>query len=172
MLLITRVVTNVRMGLYSRGWRFASVPDLTRIALAAGAGSIVAFAIAQLGSFVSGDQRGPQLPAFVLAHRAAAEHRDHRRRPVRDPGRLRMGARARIDGRTRPAAPTLLYGAGRTGVLMARSAVRKPDAGVVPVGFIDDDPSLAGGRVDGLQGLSAASRRMEQAIVETGAQSS
>ena len=50
----------------------------------------------------------------------------------------------------RRGAPTLLYGAGRTGALMARSARREPDAGVMPVGFLDDDPHLAGGSVAGL----------------------
>jgi len=56
---------------------------------------------------------------------------------------------------------TLFYGAGRTGVLMARSARRKPDAGVVPVGFLDDDPNLFGGVVANLRvfgGLEALDR--------------
>ena len=38
---------------------------------------------------------------------------------------------------------TLFYGAGRTGVLMVKAAQRKPEAGVVPVGFLDDDPASA-----------------------------
>ena len=44
-LITVRVAWNVRFGLYSRGWRFASVPDLERIAAAALAGSVTAFAI-------------------------------------------------------------------------------------------------------------------------------
>ena len=54
--------------------------------------------------------------------------------------------------------PTLLYGAGRTGVMLARSAQRNPGAGVRPVGFLDDDPSLRDEVVDGLRvfgGLAA-----------------
>ena len=45
--------------------------------------------------------------------------------------------------------------------MIARSAQRKPDAGVVPVGFLDDDPALAGGIVAGLRvfgGLDGARR--------------
>ena len=34
---------------------------------------------------------------------------------------------------------------------MARSAERNPAAGVVPVGFLDDDPSLAGSIIAGLR---------------------
>ena len=65
--------------------------------------------------------------------------------------------------------PTLLYGAGRTGASMAASAVRKPQAGVLPVGFLDDDPHLAGGMVGDLRifgGLTA----LDSAIAATGAE--
>ena len=61
-------------------------------------------------------------------------------------GGVRFAIRAAHDWSPRPAHGvvterriTLLYGAGRTGVLMARSAERNPSAGVVPVGFLDDD---------------------------------
>ncbi|MGI9017292.1 MAG: nucleoside-diphosphate sugar epimerase/dehydratase [Euzebya sp.] len=65
-------------------------------------------------------------------------------------GGLRVALRAvwdRPSSQTRPGAdanPTLLYGAGRAGVLMARSARRDPDSGLTPVGFLDDDLSLIG----------------------------
>jgi hypothetical protein len=69
-------------------------------------------------------------------------------------GGVRFGIRATSDWIPRPSPiavvdrrRTLFFGAGRTGVLMVKSAQRKPQAGVVPVGFLDDDPSLAGGLV-------------------------
>ena len=52
---------------------------------------------------------------------------------------------------------------------LARSALRDPRSGVVPVGFLDDDPSLAGGTVAGLRvygGLAS----MAHAVARTGAQ--
>ena len=64
--------------------------------------------------------------------------------------------------------PTLLYGAGRTGVMLARSAQRNPGAGVRPVGFLDDDPSLREEVVGGLRvfgGLAA----LPDAVARTGA---
>jgi FlaA1/EpsC-like NDP-sugar epimerase len=63
----------------------------------------------------------------------------------------------------------LLYGAGEAGALLARSARRHPEAGVRPVGFLDDDERMAGGYVAGLKvygGLEA----MERAVAATGAQ--
>ena len=45
---------------------------------------------------------------------------------------------------------TLLYGAGWAGVMIARSADRSPETGVMPVGFLDDDLDLRGRRVAGL----------------------
>jgi FlaA1/EpsC-like NDP-sugar epimerase len=64
--------------------------------------------------------------------------------------------------------PTLLYGAGRTGVMLARSAQRNPGAGVRPVGFLDDDPSLREEFVGGIRvfgGLTA----LPDAVARTGA---
>jgi FlaA1/EpsC-like NDP-sugar epimerase len=91
-------------------------------------------------------------------------------------GGVRFGIRAAFDltGNAGHAAAadrraTLLYGAGVTGVVLARSARRDPRSGVVPVGFLDDDPSLTGGTVAGLRvygGLAS----MGRAVAETGAQ--
>ena len=38
-----RLLTNTRLGLYTRGWRFASVPDLTRICLAVVVGTVISY---------------------------------------------------------------------------------------------------------------------------------
>ena len=51
---LVRLVVNGRRGLYSRGWRFASVPDLTRIAVTVIAASAIAFTIVAIGSLAVG----------------------------------------------------------------------------------------------------------------------
>ena len=79
---------------------------------------------------------------------------------MRAPGRAAVG----------DSQATLLYGAGEAGVLVARSARRYQASGVRPVGFLDDDPALAGDIVSGLRvfgGLEA----LEGAIAATGATS-
>jgi len=166
-LLLTRLAANVRFGLYNRGWRFASVPDLTRIVAAVVVGSVLAIAIVYPVAFLTGDGLTASFPRSfwigeLLLSLAAL-------------GGVRFGIRATSDWvpRSVPIAVvdrrrTLFFGAGRSGVLMVKSAQRKPEAGVVPVGFLDDDPSLAGGLVASLRvygGLHALSRAVE----ETGA---
>lgn len=168
LVVLVRLVVNGRLGLYSRGWRFASVPDLTQIAIAAALGSAIAFGIVRVGSMTTAMAWDEGLPrsfwiiellltvAFIggvrFTIRAASEWA-----PASGPVALPQRR------------PTLFYGAGRTGVMMARSATRKPDAGVVPVGFLDDDPSLIGGRIEGLP-VYPGLESLERAVAETGAQ--
>jgi FlaA1/EpsC-like NDP-sugar epimerase len=176
-LLVVRVLTNVRTGLYRRGWRFASVPELERIVLAVIAGTAVAMALVYGTGFLLNQtlmqqsqqtltQQFPRsfwiaellvtlavLGGVRFAIRAATEWTPRTNQPPGGPQRR----------------PTLLYGAGRTGASMATSAVRKPQAGVLPVGFLDDDPHLAGGMVGNLRifgGLDA----LDNAIAATGAE--
>ncbi len=46
--------------------------------------------------------------------------------------------------------PTLLIGAGRAGAMAAKEIASRPDFGILPVGFLDDDPGLTGMRVGGV----------------------
>ena len=165
--LAARLAANVTLGLYSRGWRFASLPDLERILAAVVVGTLAALTTAVVVSTVSPVDWMADLPrGFWLAEAVIT---------TTFLGGVRLTIRAGSDWApsvTTLAPPdrraTLLYGAGRTGVLMARSARRKPQAGVVPVGFLDDDPTLAGGLVANLRvfgGLEA----LDRAIAATGA---
>jgi FlaA1/EpsC-like NDP-sugar epimerase len=167
-LLAAQLGSNVRFGLYSRGWRFASVPDLARIVGAVLLGSAVAFAVVYSITFLTGASFAANFPrSFWIGETLLC---------LAALGGVRFGIRAASEWASRPSPiavvdrrATLLYGAGRTGVLMAGSAQRKPDAGVVPVGFLDDDPTLAGGLVSNLRvygGLDA----LRRAVAATGAQ--
>jgi FlaA1/EpsC-like NDP-sugar epimerase len=148
LLLVVRVVTNVRGGLYNRAWRFASVPELQRIVTAGLAGTIVAASIAYGWATISGNDLLDAFPRSFWAAELLAT--------LAVLGGVRLAIRAATDWRpgsagvTHARRPTLLYGAGRTGVMLAHSALRTRDAGVLPVGFLDDDPDLAGRLIDNL----------------------
>ena len=169
LLLSVRTAVNVRLGMYSRRWRFASIPELERIVGAVALGSLVAMAVFYGTAVIGGPEWTEGFPrSFWLIELLLS---------VTFLGGVRFGIRAAADsvpawGRHAAAdrQATLLYGAGDAGVLVARSADRYRSSGVRPVGFLDDDPALAGGIVAGLRvfgGLEA----LESAIASTGATS-
>ncbi len=53
-LLGARTITNIRLGLYTRRWRFASVPDLERIVAAVALGSLVSMALFYVAAGIAG----------------------------------------------------------------------------------------------------------------------
>ncbi len=169
LLLAVRTAVNSYLGMYRRRWRFASVPELMRIIGAATLGSAVAMVIFYGTSVIEGGSWTDGFPRSFWPIELLLS--------VAILGGVRLGIRAAADsvlGQAGPAAAdrqaTLLYGAGNAGVLVARSATRDSGSGVRPVGFIDDDPALAGGIVAGLPvfgGLAA----MERAVTTTGATS-
>ena len=98
-LVAARVAANVRFGLYSRRWRFASVPDLERIALPCSLDR--SLPSRRLWRIRLPDVHvGRRLPAIVLAGRDADHRRRPRRHPVRDPGRIGLGAAVRARSRS------------------------------------------------------------------------
>jgi FlaA1/EpsC-like NDP-sugar epimerase len=168
LLIAVRTNTNIRLGLYSRRWRFASVPDLERIVAAVALGSLGSMVIFYGASALGGTTWPDGFPRSFWLSEALLS--------VAILGGVRVGISAASDlGRTSsPTAAadrraTLLYGAGHTGVLLARSARRDPRSGVLPVGFLDDDPSLAGGTVAGIRVFGGLGS-MGQAVAKTGAQ--
>jgi FlaA1/EpsC-like NDP-sugar epimerase len=64
-----------------------------------------------------------------------------------------VGEQAEKKSRTRSvveAVPTMLVGAGQGGVLMTREIAHRPDLGLRPVGFLDDDRDKVGSVVNGV----------------------
>ena len=51
----------------------------------------------------------------------------------------------------KPQRPTLLVGAGQGGVLVAQEIARRPDLGIRPVAFVDDDPVKQGAVIHGIK---------------------
>jgi FlaA1/EpsC-like NDP-sugar epimerase len=64
--------------------------------------------------------------------------------------------------------PTLLVGAGRAGALVARELAARPDLGMQPIGFVDDDPAKLGTHIAGLPVLSTTAN-IERIARELGA---
>src|SRR4051794_1880392 len=60
------------------------------------------------------------------------------------------GFHARSDARR-----VLIIGAGDGGRLVLREITRNPELGLAPVGFVDDNPTLRGQRIDGVRVLGA-----------------
>jgi FlaA1/EpsC-like NDP-sugar epimerase len=84
----------------------------------------------------------------------------------------RMSAeRLESDSRTRPRAepiPTMLIGAGRAGVLVAKEIAARPDLGMRPVGFLDDDTGKHGTVVHGVP-VVGATKDLEELCIRRGA---
>jgi FlaA1/EpsC-like NDP-sugar epimerase len=169
LIVATRVVVNIVLRLYAHSWRHASVNDMGRIVTCAVTGSIVAFALVALIHVLEGPGVAP-MPgaAFWIAELSLTfVVMATTRFGIRAASDLQVRRRGLVKGERRR---TLLYGAGWAGVIVARSAVRREDSDIIPVGFLDDDPALAGSRVAGLRifgGLEA----IPDAVRSTGATS-
>ena len=141
LLIAVRLLINLRFGLYSRGWRFASIPEVMRITSAVFVGSVVTVALFYSLSAIV----GPIVPAGFPRSFWPAEFL----LSITILGGVRFAIRAAYDwaprlGRQRhyrPAPrPCSTVPAGPAS-LMARSAEREPEGrACVPVGFLDDDP--------------------------------
>lgn len=141
-------------GVGRQSWRYTTLQDLVEMvtALAGVAVLLVVLRIALGG--------GTELPwgAFglpfsvifadwILAVLGLAGLRAVRRLQSEGAEARDAGARAAgVDQRS-----VVLIGAGRAGVLTARELERRPDLGMEPVAFLDDDPSKRGLRVAGLR---------------------
>jgi FlaA1/EpsC-like NDP-sugar epimerase len=166
-LLAVRTILNIRFGLYNRRWRDASVPELERIVGAVALGSLASMAVfygvsaVARATWADGFPRSFWLIELLLSGATL--------------GGVRFGIRAASDAVPGPGLAgaadhraTLLYGAGQTGALLARWARRHRESGVLPVGFLDDEKTLAGGIVAGVHvygGLDS----MARAVAATGA---
>ncbi len=127
--------------LHRQSWSRVGLRDLWHLGMAVGLGTVALFLIAG------------ELPPLLLVPRSV---------PVIAGGvalfalgGLRLGARVLREGASRreagPASRVLIAGAGEAGTLLAREMLRHPEAGMTPVGFLDDDPDKARFRFLGLR---------------------
>jgi len=162
-----RLVVNVWLGLYSRLWVHASVPDLLEILRAAALGSLIAVSLVSLLHLLSLLPSAELLlPSFwFLELILAVAVLGGTRFAIRAVNEIAIG-RASSDGNVR--VPALLFGTGREGVLIARSALADRRARVLPVGFLDGDESGWGKSIAGLNVFGGLSK-LDDAIRRTGA---
>jgi FlaA1/EpsC-like NDP-sugar epimerase len=134
-------------GVHRLAWRYVGIPDVRRIAYvvavsacilvaarfigerAAHAYDPIARAIIPLGVTLTDSAFAfLGLTGVRVVRRMLAEHFESGSRVMRATTRL----------------PTMLIGAGRAGVLVAKEIAARPDLGILPVGFLDDDPNKVG----------------------------
>ena len=147
--LVVRPLMNLQFGLYRGFWRYASVPELIQIVMAVVTGSLVSVAVFVLiVVFPVATQAGLSPSFWALEGLLSLATIGGIRFAIRVASE---SPRATVD---HPAdgVPTILYGAGRGGVMVVRSA-RDSRAGIRPVGFLDDDVQLHGQRVAGVDVL-------------------
>jgi FlaA1/EpsC-like NDP-sugar epimerase len=125
-------------GLYRGVWRFASVPDLVRIAEAVLAGTALIFFSLFIVDRMQGVPRsvpvlylGLQMLLLTGPRLLYRWLKDHRLA-------LRDGKRV------------LVVGAGRAGEMLVRDMLRDPLSAYIPVAFVDDKPRRRGAELHGI----------------------
>ena len=161
------VVANIVLGLYTNSWRYASIGDMGRIMACTFAGSALAILIVSAINLAQSPvSEGVSSAGFwLLEATLALGVLATPRFMIRAASDLSVEVAGRHERQR-----TLLYGAGWAGVMVARSADRSPEAGVVPVGFLDDNLDLKGRRVGGLS-VFGDTTAMGKAKRKTGATS-
>jgi FlaA1/EpsC-like NDP-sugar epimerase len=162
-----RPAVNYAVGLYRPLWRHAGVLEVMTLLRAALIGSVVSIGLfyLMLAAFGLIFQAGFPRSYWVLEGLLSLGFMAGPRFAI-----LAMASdswRVPAPGAARPSR-ALLYGAGAAGALIARSARTDPDAGVEPVGFLDDDRSRRGQLVAGLPVFGSADE-LPKAVGQTGA---
>lgn len=140
-------------GMYKRYWRYASVDELTHIAMVSGAVVVVQtilFIILYQTSFVSIEKIPRSVPLIdgLLTFIAVGGVRFSARLMDRSTERRKNGHGERV----------LIIGAGKAGITLAGDMQRNPQHGLNPIGLIDDDAEKANLRIRGVQVLGDRSQ--------------
>ncbi len=181
--LAIKLPTFWRAGLYNRYWRYASVDDLGQIVLAVLLASFLLNVVAYfvLNPFRAGDF-GMQMADFGLGGPGSAIRipQSEILQVPRSLGALDFlltlaavgGTRftVRLAERYRHRSlgikgeqPVLVIGAGDAGRMIVREMQANPRLGMIPVGFVDDDPRKQGLRIHGVPVLGDRRRIAELA---------
>ena len=152
---ILRFVIFYVTGAYSQAWRYASVREAVLLVYT----GIFATLLTVVGGRAMAALTGIAVPWSILLLDATLF--------MSGAVGVRLLARARRQsafGRSKPAREgrrTLVVGAGSAGQLVAREMLDSNRTGMVPFGFLDDDPSLHGKRILGLPVLGHTSEMVD-----------
>lgn len=141
---LIRLASNAAWGLYRHVWRYIGLREAFALAQSILTGS-AGFALLALMSGQRGFPRSVVgIEALLSLVLLAGIRLGWRSFVERRGGRL-------AEGSTR----TLVVGAGDAGELLVRDMMRNPERGLLPVGFVDDDPAKRGVRIHGVEVLGA-----------------
>jgi FlaA1/EpsC-like NDP-sugar epimerase len=152
---LVRLAVFYATGAYSQAWRYASVREAVLLVYS----GLFATLLTVVGGRAIAAVFGTAVPWSVLLLDATLF--------MSGAVGIRLLARARRQsafGRAKPAREgrrTLIIGAGSAGQLVARELTDSDRTGMVPFGFLDDDPSLHGKRILGLPVLGHTSDMVE-----------
>jgi UDP-GlcNAc:undecaprenyl-phosphate GlcNAc-1-phosphate transferase len=153
-LLFSRYLVFIPMGLYRGVWRYADARDAARIAVAVLASEFIAFGVISALRVRNDFPRAVLVIDALLCTLLIGASRFWERAAYRGVTTLRTsGPRRRV----------LVVGAGRSGRSFARELRETPDEQLV--GFVDDDPRLWRQRLLGVQVLGSADE-MRRIVLE------
>jgi FlaA1/EpsC-like NDP-sugar epimerase len=155
--LVIKLAVLAGMGRFKAPWRFVNLKEAVRLFTWMWGVSMLLFIWTQVRDYLHWDwAHDLVLPVGVIIFdlvlcflglvgvrslvRLVSEKREHRA----------------IVKTTGDRVPTLLYGAGRAGAMVAKEILARPDSGIHLVGFLDDDEHLFGMAVEGLPVLGCA----------------
>lgn len=139
-----------------RSWTRSTVQDLLALVSVVGLGTAITFVVGLYLNTHGGFPRTVPVIAGTLALLGMSG--------------LRIAARLYREERARAghddASRVLLVGAGEAGSRMVREMRRHPSTGMLPIGYLDDDPEKGGLRVSGARVLGTVTEMAEVAIAE------
>lgn len=156
-------------GMYRRYWRYVGFWDLIAVVLANSAASILLSAVmvgSRLLDLIPGFPRSVPPLDWLFALALTAGVRATVRAVAESTGKP-------AHDRRRAHRRVLIVGAGDAGLLVAREMQKNPQLGLVPIGFLDDDPIKAQkqiqglvvfGKIDQLQSI-AGPQRVDEVII-------
>ncbi|MEZ4699368.1 MAG: hypothetical protein R2834_03475 [Rhodothermales bacterium] len=137
--IVAKISVFYLLGLYNSIWRHAGAPELVRTATASLAASLAAYvAVRWLSASAPFTPAVAVIDGMITTFFVAAVRFGFR------------GLRHYLSSKREAGKRVLLYGAGDAGMMTLRELRQNADLGLVPIGFIDDDPRKHGMMMQGI----------------------